>query len=63
MLCFACSYDCGFHMLMHAEHYDGREVASFTEKDMPNIRKLLTVKLLNHERNDVKTWKDKLNLK
>jgi Ulp1 family protease len=41
---FVYSHDCGFHMLMHAEHWDGRTVCNFNEKDMPSIRKLLTCK-------------------
>ncbi|CAL5078667.1 unnamed protein product [Urochloa decumbens] len=53
--------DCGFHMLMHAEHWDGRTVYNFQAKDMPNIRKLLTYKWLTFEENDT-DWKTKLNL-
>jgi Ulp1 family protease len=36
-LLFFCSHDCGFHMLMHAEHWDVREACNFSHKDMPNI--------------------------
>jgi hypothetical protein len=53
-----CSHDCGFHMLMHAEHWDGRAACNFSHKDMPNIRKLLTHKWFTHEENETK-WRHK----
>jgi hypothetical protein len=43
---------------MHAEHWDGRTVCNFNEKDMPNIRKLLTYKWFTHPENDT-AWKHK----
>ncbi|TVT99417.1 hypothetical protein EJB05_55238, partial [Eragrostis curvula] len=55
-------YDCGFHMLMNTEHWDGRSVPNFSEEDMPNIRKLLTYKWLTHKHN-ISDWKEKLNVK
>ncbi|CAN6273204.1 unnamed protein product [Urochloa humidicola] len=55
------NHDCGFHMLMHAEHWDGSTVYNFQEKDIPNIRKLLTYKWLTNEENDT-DWKLKLGL-
>ncbi|TVU17359.1 hypothetical protein EJB05_11944, partial [Eragrostis curvula] len=54
--------DCGFHMLMNVEQWDGRNIPSFDEADMPNIRKLMTYKWITHELNDVRDWKEKLNL-
>ncbi|CAN6165169.1 unnamed protein product [Urochloa humidicola] len=55
------NHDCGFHMLMHAEHWDGSTVYNFQEKDIANIRKLLTYKWLTNEEND-SDWKQKLGL-
>ncbi|CAN6281787.1 unnamed protein product, partial [Urochloa humidicola] len=55
------NHDCGFHMLMHAEHWDGSTICNCQEKDMPNIRKLLTYKWLTHAENDT-DWKTKLDL-
>lgn len=56
-----CSHDCGFHMLMHAEYWDGRSMEYFKEEDMPNIRKLLLYKWVTHPENDT-DWQGKLNL-
>jgi hypothetical protein len=46
---------------MHAEHWDGRSIYNYKEKDMPNIRKILTHKWLTHP-NNVTNWREKLNL-
>ncbi|CAD6240320.1 unnamed protein product [Miscanthus lutarioriparius] len=56
------NHDCGFHMLMHAEHWDGRSMQYFKESDIPNIRKLLLHKWLTHKDNVVQNWKDRLHL-
>ena len=48
-------------MLMHAEHWDGRTIYNFKEKDIPNIRKLLTHKWGTHPDNET-NWRDKLKL-
>ncbi|CAL5042965.1 unnamed protein product [Urochloa decumbens] len=53
--------DCGYHMLMHAEHWDGFKIYNFQEKDIPNIRKLLTYKWLTDKENGT-DWKTKLGL-
>ncbi|CAL5038382.1 unnamed protein product [Urochloa decumbens] len=53
--------DCGYHMLMHAEHWDGFKIYNFQEKDIPNIRKLLTYKWLTDKENET-DWKTKLGL-
>ncbi|CAL4962269.1 unnamed protein product [Urochloa decumbens] len=54
-------HDCGYHMLMHAEHWDGFKIYNFQEKDIPNIRKLLTYKWLTDKENGT-DWKTKLGL-
>jgi hypothetical protein len=46
------SKDCGFHMIMHAQYWDGRLVSQFNENDMSNIHKMLTYKWLKYEEND-----------
>ena len=53
LYCLFClySHDCGFHMLMHAEHWDGHSMQYFKESDIPNIRKLLLHKWLTHKDN------------
>ena len=48
-------------MLMHVEHWDGRTIYNFKEKDIPNIRKLLTHKWVTHPDNET-NWRDKLKL-
>ncbi|CAL4966916.1 unnamed protein product [Urochloa decumbens] len=53
--------DCGYHMLMHAEHWDGFKIYNFQEKDIPSIRKLLTYKWLTDKENGT-DWKTKLGL-
>ncbi|CAL4981046.1 unnamed protein product [Urochloa decumbens] len=53
--------DCGYHMLMHAEHWDGFKIYNFQEKDIPSIRKLLTYKWLTDKENET-DWKTKLGL-
>ena len=58
---FIHSHDCGFHMLMNAEYWDGRTVPHFQEKDIMNIRKISTHKWLSYDENDT-DWKDILNL-
>ena len=55
-----CSHDCGFHMLMHAQHWDGRLVCELPGNDMPNIRKILAHTWLSYEENDV-DWESILN--
>ncbi|PUZ44214.1 hypothetical protein GQ55_8G072100 [Panicum hallii var. hallii] len=55
------NHHCGFHMLIHAEHGDGRSVCDLQEKDISNIRKIFTYAWLDHEENDVE-WKSILNL-
>ena len=55
------SHDCDFHMLLHAEFWDGHYVYTFKEKDISNIRKILTHKWLNHFENDA-DWESILNL-
>ena len=56
------SHDCGFHMLMNAEYYDGRTVCNIQEGDMPRIRKILTHKWVTYDENDI-DWEEMLNLK
>ena len=58
---FIYSHDCGFHMLMNAEYWDGRIVPLLQEKDIVNIRKMSTHKWLSYDENDT-DWKDILNL-
>ena len=55
-----CSHDCGFHMLMHAQHWDGRLVCELHGNDIPNIRKILAHTWLSYEENDV-DWESILN--
>ena len=55
------SHDCGFHMLMNAEYYDGRTVCNIQEGDMPRIRKILTHKWVTYDENDT-DWEEMLNL-
>jgi len=51
--CFStCSHDCGFHMLMHAQHWGRAFSVQLQEKDICNIRKILTHTWLNFEEND-----------
>ncbi|KAK3154118.1 hypothetical protein QOZ80_2BG0186340 [Eleusine coracana subsp. coracana] len=54
-------HDCGFHMLMHAEYWNGNTLLHFKEEDMPKIRELLTYKWLTHNKN-IAPWKLKLKL-
>ncbi|RLM74991.1 hypothetical protein C2845_PM15G17040 [Panicum miliaceum] len=53
----ACSHDCGFHMLMHIQHWDGRSVCNLDEKNICIIRKILTHTWLNFEENDTE-WQN-----
>ncbi|KAJ1274511.1 hypothetical protein BS78_05G067700 [Paspalum vaginatum] len=55
------NYDCGFHVLLHAEYWDGRSVLNFNDKDMQNVSKLLTYKWLIHRSNDA-DWKAQLRI-
>ncbi|KAG2573233.1 hypothetical protein PVAP13_7KG246700 [Panicum virgatum] len=55
------NHDCDFHMLLHAEFCDGHYVYTLKEKDISNIRKILTHKWLNHFENDA-DWENILNL-
>ncbi|KAG2582318.1 hypothetical protein PVAP13_6KG100200 [Panicum virgatum] len=54
-------HDCGFHMLLHAQYWDGRYVYTLNEKDVSNIRKIWTYNWLNYEENDAE-WQSILNL-
>ncbi|KAL6848650.1 hypothetical protein ACP4OV_021233 [Aristida adscensionis] len=54
------NYDCGFHMLLHAQYWNGRKVYKFSE-DIPNARKPLTYSWITHPENDV-NWKPLLGL-
>lgn len=54
--------DCGFHMLVHAEKWDGSSMDYFSEQDIPNIRKILLHKWVTHKDNQ-SDWKDKLGIK
>ncbi|KAL6909745.1 hypothetical protein ACP4OV_001404 [Aristida adscensionis] len=54
-------YDCGFHMLLHAQYWNGRKVYKFSQEDIPNARKLLTYSWITHPENDV-NWKPLLEL-
>ncbi|PUZ44446.1 hypothetical protein GQ55_8G099300 [Panicum hallii var. hallii] len=54
--------DCGFHMILHAQYWDGRSVSHFNENDMSNICKILTYKWLKYAENDA-AWESILNLK
>jgi hypothetical protein len=47
---------------MHAQYWDGHSMQYFKESDIPNIRKVLLYKWVTHKENEVKNWKDKLNL-
>jgi hypothetical protein len=49
-------------MLMHAQHWDGRTIYNFKEKDIPNIRRILTHKWVTHPNNATKWW-EKLKLR
>ncbi|OQU87048.1 uncharacterized protein LOC8057512 [Sorghum bicolor] len=55
------NHDCGFHMLMHCEHWNGINMPEFKEKDMPTIRKMLTYKWLQHPENNI-AWRCKMNI-
>ncbi|KAG2557405.1 hypothetical protein PVAP13_8NG254702 [Panicum virgatum] len=55
------NHDCGFHMLMNAEYYDGCTVCNIQEGDMPRIRKILTHKWVTYDENDT-DWEEMLNL-
>ena len=46
------SHDCGFHKLMHAQHWGRAFSVQLQEKDICNIRKILTHMWLNFEEND-----------
>jgi hypothetical protein len=39
-------FDCGFFTLKNLEERNGRRAATFTQDDLPNIRKLYTDKWL-----------------
>jgi len=53
------SHDCGFHMLMHAEHWDGQAICNFQKEDIADIRKLFTYRWLSHKDNET-NWKAKI---
>ncbi|KAL6843409.1 hypothetical protein ACP4OV_026731 [Aristida adscensionis] len=55
------NYNCGFHMLLHAQHWNGRKVYKFSVEDIPNARKLLTYSWITHPENHV-NWKPLLGL-
>ncbi|KXG23127.2 hypothetical protein SORBI_3008G059566 [Sorghum bicolor] len=55
------NHDCGFHMLMHCEHWNGINMPEFKEKYMPTIRKMLTYKWLQHPENNI-SWRCKMNI-
>jgi Ulp1 family protease len=54
--------DCRFHMIMHAQYWDGRSLSHFNENDMSNIRNILTYKWIKYEENDT-AWETILNMK
>jgi len=54
------NHDCGFHMLMHAQQWDGRLVCELHGNDIPNIRKILAHTWLSYEENGV-DWESILN--
>jgi hypothetical protein len=56
------SKDCRFHMIMHAQYWDGRSLSHFNENDMSNIRNILTYKWIKYEENDT-AWETILNMK
>ncbi|OEL38051.1 hypothetical protein BAE44_0000929 [Dichanthelium oligosanthes] len=58
----ACRNDCGFHMLMHTNVWDGHSKHVFEEKDIPNLRKILTHRWHTHSDNEAHEWKTLLKL-
>jgi hypothetical protein len=51
-----CRFDCRFFMLKNLEEKQGRAVPTYTQKDLPSIRKLYTEKWLSYTRNK-EPWK------
>uniref|UniRef100_A0A0E0PVU0 Ubiquitin-like protease family profile domain-containing protein n=1 Tax=Oryza rufipogon TaxID=4529 RepID=A0A0E0PVU0_ORYRU len=47
------SRDCGFYMLKFVELWDGKQLPAFEPSDIPNIKKLLTHKMLSFQGNCV----------
>uniref|UniRef100_I1Q175 Ubiquitin-like protease family profile domain-containing protein n=1 Tax=Oryza glaberrima TaxID=4538 RepID=I1Q175_ORYGL len=47
------SRDCGFYMLKFVELWDGKQLPAFEPSDIPNIKKLLTHKMLSFQENRV----------
>uniref|UniRef100_A0A0E0HNF8 Ubiquitin-like protease family profile domain-containing protein n=1 Tax=Oryza nivara TaxID=4536 RepID=A0A0E0HNF8_ORYNI len=47
------SRDCGFYMLKFVELWDGKQLPAFEPCDIPNIKKLLTHKMLSFQGNRV----------
>uniref|UniRef100_A0A0E0EPA1 Ubiquitin-like protease family profile domain-containing protein n=1 Tax=Oryza meridionalis TaxID=40149 RepID=A0A0E0EPA1_9ORYZ len=47
------SRDCGFYMLKFVELWDGKQLPAFEPSDIPNIKKLLTHKMLSFQENHV----------
>ncbi|KAF2944101.1 hypothetical protein DAI22_02g115500 [Oryza sativa Japonica Group] len=47
------SRDCGFYMLKFVELWDGKQLPAFEPSDIPNIKKLLTHKILSFQGNRV----------
>nr|XP_025881956.1 uncharacterized protein LOC107281337 [Oryza sativa Japonica Group] len=45
--------DCGFYMLKFVELWDGKQLPAFEPSDIPNIKKLLTHKMLSFQGNRV----------
>ncbi|RLN25608.1 hypothetical protein C2845_PM07G17890 [Panicum miliaceum] len=55
------NHDCGFHMLINVEYWDGCTVCNVKANDISNIRKIFTHKWLSYEENDTE-WERILNL-
>lgn len=54
--------DCSIYMLYNTDKWDGRLVLEYGPKDIANIRKILTAKVIKSDHNDV-NWARMLNIK
>lgn len=55
-------FDCSINMLYNTDKWDGRFVLDYGPKDIPNIRKILTAKMVKSDHNDI-NWARMLNIK
>lgn len=47
------NHDCGYHMLLHCEHWNGVKMPLFSPKDIVNVQKIMTYKWLSNPNNEV----------